>query len=257
MTAPGTTKCQPQTNDPMAKHEQFKRVRNTFLVYSEENEFIHTVSTHEERDGSSSCTQSTPFLSPSTVWGWGHWVDLGIWQLLLLHPLWVKSHFGWCGSEASRNRLPLLTKGQVFAPVCFCYFVATFLWVTFLQRLLWTIRLLLCFLEPLSLSFCPDIPLSWLCWALGTHYRNAAPASDATDWFMVVLYPVPLGLSEVFPTVQVIFLWMNRRVSSVQLVKFTCVDRISQFSFSAVKRRACLSGSTTYASQWHSQLFVG
>lgn len=161
MTALGRTKCRPQTNDRTAKQHcrwiarNFKHIRNTFLDDNAENEFfskhIRTVSTHEERDGSSSCTQSSPFLSPFTVWGWGHWVDLDIWQLLLLHPLWVNSDFGLCGSEASRNRLPLLTKGQVFAPVCFCYFVATFLWVNFLQHLLWTICLFLWFLESLSL----------------------------------------------------------------------------------------------------------
>lgn len=61
---------------------------NTFLDDGEENEsakHMCTVSTHEEVDGSSSCTQSTPFLSPSTVSGWGHGVYLDIGQLLLLH----------------------------------------------------------------------------------------------------------------------------------------------------------------------------
>lgn len=48
----------------------FKQIINTFLNDREENELakhIRTVSTHEEVDGGSSCTQSTPFLSPSTV----------------------------------------------------------------------------------------------------------------------------------------------------------------------------------------------
>lgn len=159
MTVLGRTQCQPQTNDRMGKRcnwivSNSKHIRNNFLDDSEENDFskhIHTVSTHEEMDGSSSCTLSTPFLSPSTVWGWEHWLDLDIWQLVLLHTLQVNSLFGLCGSEVTRNRLPVFTKGQIFDPVCFCYFVATFQWVKFLWHLLSTIPLFLWFLEPMSL----------------------------------------------------------------------------------------------------------
>lgn len=131
MTAQGRAKCQSPRAclDKQCCHwivNSFKQIIKTFLDDWEENEFAkdtHAGSTHEEMDGSSSCTQSTPFLSPSTVSGRGHRVDLGIRKLLLLQPQQVKSHFGLCGSEATRNRLPLFTKGQIFDPVCFCYSV--------------------------------------------------------------------------------------------------------------------------------------
>lgn len=88
------------------------------------------VSTHEEMDGSCPCTQSTPFLSPATVSGWGHGVYLDVKQLTVLT----------CLAQRRPETDPphTHTKGQIFDPICFCYFVLGLHSSEFLRYLRWT-----------------------------------------------------------------------------------------------------------------------